>query len=261
MNVVQAQGGGGFRAVSWLKRWGVWIVFLGLVASNVASLLNSTVHEYLYEKLRSSIGLFGDQAAESLMAASVKGVLAHKHQKEMAELRSKHQMQFDKNLKLMRQVNNLETRNGALMTGRKSDAKHTKAMAETVKSRLARGVARNQAAIPAEAVPYIGIGVSLTVTAWDIYDACQTMKDFNALLARLGEDEMASEFCDIRLPTTKEVLGSVSNQWRQSLQYIAADARDAPASVKSLSLEVRAPSTKEVAGSVCPVVRVPYLCP
>ena len=38
------------------------------------------------------------------------------------------------------------------------------------------------AALPAEAVPYLGVGVTLAVTSLDIYDACTTMKEINGLL-------------------------------------------------------------------------------
>jgi hypothetical protein len=45
------------------------------------------------------------------------------------------------------------------------------------------------AAIPAEAVPYIGVGTMLAVTAMDIKDACDTMKDMDNLLIALGVAE------------------------------------------------------------------------
>lgn len=144
---------------------------------------------------------------------------------------------------------------------RNADAKHAKAVAQSVKARLSRNVVRNQAALPATAVPYVGIGVAVSVTAMDVYDACQTMKDFNTLLVRLGEGEPEPEFCGAKVPTVQEVMAGVQSQWRESLQRVAAEAKALPTTVRAWVPDVRAPSANDIASSVCPVVRLASLCP
>lgn len=71
---------------------------------------------------------------------------------------------------------------GTLQRAQEAHAIRAKAIAISVNRRLAKGVARNTAAIPAESVPCVGIGVTLSVTALDIHDACQAMAEINDLL-------------------------------------------------------------------------------
>jgi len=100
--------------------------------------------------------------------------------------------------------------------------------------------------------------VAISVTALDIYDACESMKEMNSLLPLLGQGEEQSDFCGFRLPTTKEVLAKMNTDWKKSMEQIAREAASTPSSIPKP--EVRLPTTKETAASVCPVVVLPYLC-
>lgn len=68
-----------------------------------------------------------------------------------------------------------------------------------VSQRTARAAARNSLSLPAEFVPFAGIAAILAVTSLDLYDACATAKDMNAIRAALDLDPLrdtASETCD-----------------------------------------------------------------
>lgn len=248
------------RGFSW--RWPVMIAALvGMVVLNVATLFSASVHDRLFDGAVKGLNYLGTDLAERLVDGSVRSVVARKVEQALTDARASHENLAARNALLSRQVAETQAQHAAVVAARKADAKHAKLVAQSVKARLTRTVVRNQTALPAEAVPYLGIGVAVSVTAMDIYDACQTMKDFNTLLVRLGEGEPDPEFCGAQVPTVQEVMAGVQSRWRESLQQVAAEAKAAPATVGAWVPEVRAPSAKEVASSVCPVVKLAYLCP
>lgn len=132
--------------------------------------------------------------------------------------------------------------------------KTAKEVATAVNGRLAKGVARNTAAIPAESLPYVGIGVTLSVTALDIYDACETMKDINGLLVLLGQGQVNPDFCGTKfpkLPTTKQVVDGLSASWKASMESVTAEVKRVPAGISIP--EVRLPTAAEAKSVICPV--------
>ncbi|GCL61779.1 hypothetical protein [Pseudaquabacterium pictum] len=134
-------------------------------------------------------------------------------------------------------------------------ATRAKVIAASVNRRLAKGVARNTAAIPAESVPYVGIGVTLSVTALDIHDACQTMAEINDLLKLLNQGEERADFCATRLPTVAQVVQRLKTDWRASMERVAADARAVPAAMAVP--DIRLPTAGETRAVVCPILGGP----
>ncbi len=68
-------------------------------------------------------------------------------------------------------------------------------------SRTKRVAAASVAAIPAEAIPFLDVGVLVAGTAYELYEACESMKDLDELYAWPGmEDEVpgdvVSEVCE-----------------------------------------------------------------
>jgi hypothetical protein len=53
-------------------------------------------------------------------------------------------------------------------------------------TRTKRVAAASVAAIPAEAIPFLGVGVLVAGTAYELYEACESMKDLDELYAGLG---------------------------------------------------------------------------
>lgn len=77
-----------------------------------------------------------------------------------------------------------------------------------VARRTVKNVSLNVASIAGESIPYVGIGVILAVTASDVYDGCETMKDTNDLLKLLDVGEFKSEeqqVCGIKIPTEQQI--------------------------------------------------------
>jgi hypothetical protein len=49
-----------------------------------------------------------------------------------------------------------------------------------------RVAAASVAAIPGEAIPLLGVGILVAGTAYELYQACESMKDLDELYAGLG---------------------------------------------------------------------------
>jgi len=82
-----------------------------------------------------------------------------------------------------------------------------------IASRTAVRGLRDVGTLPAQSIPYYGAGVVLSVTAWDMVDACLTMKDLQAISSALNEDEELNaevdKVCGLEVPTQEELLLSI----------------------------------------------------
>ena len=72
-------------------------------------------------------------------------------------------------------------------------------------------------AFPAEAIPYLGIAVLITGTAFELYEACQNIRDLEWLYSELGLDEAPPEdaltaACDPQLLSATAVWKSVKGE-------------------------------------------------
>jgi hypothetical protein len=92
-------------------------------------------------------------------------------------------------------------------------------------ARTKRVAAKSIAAIPAESIPFIGVAVLIADTGYELYAACETVRDLDQLYADLGmADEVPGDavhgVCDPELPDAGEVWGGVvenMDQWRERL--------------------------------------------
>jgi hypothetical protein len=84
---------------------------------------------------------------------------------------------------------------------------------QRVTKRTAAGATRNVAATFGEAVPVIGVGVVVAATAWELKDACDTMKDLHELEVALNpekaNDASVQEVCGLRVPSKEEIWAKV----------------------------------------------------
>jgi len=69
----------------------------------------------------------------------------------------------------------------------------TKTITRRITTRTVRNVSANLAAIPAESIPAIGIGVVIAITAMDLHDACADLKDMDELALAVGIDNSETE--------------------------------------------------------------------
>lgn len=108
--------------------------------------------------------------------------------------------------------------------------------ADTVSSRAAKSATRNTASMAGEALPYVGTAVIVGVTALEINDLCQTIRDMNTLKRAFNPDLQPSEeeltVCSMAVPSRQEVwnaaLAAPGKAWDYSREAVPklADLRD-----------------------------------
>jgi hypothetical protein len=111
---------------------------------------------------------------------------------------------------------------GGFCTNRKAA---TRKFGTRLVNRTKRVAAKSIAAIPAESIPFIWVAVVIVDTGYELYAACETVRDLDQLYVDLGmADEVPGDavhgVCDPELPDAGEVWGGVvenMGQWRESL--------------------------------------------
>lgn len=223
---------------------------VGLLASNVASLVSAGAHDWMHNALWRVLSIGGQAVADRALANSPKAKLDETVKVKTADLDTKNRLQA-------KELEDVHVKNRKLAQQLDVNGKQAKATVAAVHQRLAKGVSRNVAALPSESIPYLGLGVTLAVTSLDIYDACQTMKDFNDLLRMMGQGEEKPDLCGQKVPTVDQVLASTKAEWRSSVQRVTDDAKAFKVAVP----DVRLPTREEMTKASCAAVAVPYLCP
>lgn len=160
-----------------------------------------------------SIG--GDLLANKAMGDSPKVKADQKLKTQTAELEAKNKQLVSANASQAKQLDELNVENKKLAQKLETNGKLAKETVSKVHRRLTESVLRNIASLPSESVPFVGIAFVIGATSMDIYDACQTMKDFNALLVRLGEGEEKPDFCGQKTPSVEEIKESIKKRFRK----------------------------------------------
>ena len=176
----------------------VSLSIVGLLTTNIATLVNSTAHDWMHRALWSVLAIGGDVLAAKAMINSPKAKADQKVKAQAADLEAKN-----------KQLAELEVNNKNLAQRLEANGKLAKATVSKVHKRLAGGIARNIAALPSEAIPILGVTALVATTTMDVYEACLTMKDFNELLVRMGEGEEKPDLCGKKVPSADEVRASV----------------------------------------------------
>jgi len=259
-----SRGVGLFGWIGRLKLIMTALTMAGLLASNIATVLNANFHDLLYSGVRKVLLIAGEPFADSATRRSKAVEVDGEVRRQTAELRrqtadaeagrARAEADFyEEREKVKRAHLDLDK----VKTDRLIDAKEAKKVAGSVRDRLARGAARSVAAIPAESVPYIGIGVTLGMVSLDLYDACETMKEFNGLLIKLGQGVEADDaVCGVKVPTRDQVLADLKSTWRASYDRARKEVEKATGPIRLPQLQI--PSLEEVRSVVCPVApRIP----
>lgn len=158
-------------------------VILLLIFSNLMTVANSTFQQSLH-------GLLSLVPVEGVMQNSLVNTLSR------IELQ---------NQDLHHQVHQLHS---------KWESHQTKANSVTkgVVKRSARNALKNVTSVFGEAIPYLGTALIVSVTADDVIDACDTIRDMNemaALLETEGAYDDQNTVCGTKVPSADEVVASV----------------------------------------------------
>lgn len=87
--------------------------------------------------------------------------------------------------------------------------------AEKIGKRSLKSATRNVSSMPGEAIPWLGTAVIVGVTALELYDLCETMKDMTELKRAfdptLASSEEELEVCALKVPPKEEIIEVVKN--------------------------------------------------
>jgi hypothetical protein len=85
-------------------------------------------------------------------------------------------------------------------------------------SRTKRVAAKSIAVIPAESIPFIGVAVLIADTGYELYAACETVKDLDQLYSDLGmadesTDDVMHSVCDPEFPDAGKLGVGLLRMW------------------------------------------------
>ena len=112
-------------------------------------------------------------------------------------------------------------------------AANKKAVSRSTKNitkRTIRGVSRSLAAIPADFIPIVGNAVTLGVTSWELYDACETMKDMDEIIRSMGINDTVEKdkACGVEVPSKEEIFRAIKSSPGKVLASVREFGVDIP---------------------------------
>jgi hypothetical protein len=167
----------------WTKRLFLTLAFLALIATNVLTLTSSAVNAALSGLLSAKLGV-----------QTVSETLRGKLDASKRTIKGK-----DKTIK---------AKNKTIKKNAATHAKHkaaTKRFGARLAGRTKRVAAASVAAIPGETIPLIGTTLLIVGTSYELYAACDNMKDLDELYTDMGmmdevPDDVLHSVCDPSLP-------------------------------------------------------------
>ena len=171
--------------ITWIKRLLLTATFLALIATNILTLTNAAFNAAVSGLLGTA---FGIRTVSSLLQSKIAAQdLAIKKHKATA---------------MKRRV-------------------ATRKFGARLASRTKRVAAKSIAAIPAEAIPFIGVAVIVADTSYELYAACQNIKDLDQLYTEFvmsdeTPDDAMHSVCNPVLPNAGDVWDGVvakSGEW------------------------------------------------
>ena len=279
----------GFRS---FRRFLTVASFIGLGVLNILVVVSDAVHAFAYEAVSAASRALPEEVASRLLENSPTAkarreitlnkaalsaeldAVARRNKAlvgQVSTLDEKHRILSTKHLDLEKAHTDLGTKHFALgkahleLKGEHAElARLSAKRAEAVKKfstalgvRVANNVSRNVASIPGEAIPFVGTAFVIGVTSWDVYDACQTLKELNEVnleFAYAPEDH--EKVCGTKVPSKSEIVAQVKGNWREAYRAAADALSHAGERVPATLPE---PSWQDVKDTVCPVIGSPRI--
>ena len=159
-----------------LKKTVLRVIIILLLVTNVLTLTNSKVHDALYSML----------SALKIPQFTLNSPTSEK-------------------LKLKKQI-----------ASHKKAITQTKRFTKKLSKRITRNAKINIASMPFESIPLIGIATIVSVTAMDINDACETMKDLDELSILIDDEGVTTnrkKVCGTKVPTKQELITTLEQHY------------------------------------------------
>jgi len=173
------------KIFTWTKRLILTATFLTLITTNVLTLTNAAFNAAVSGLMGTALGI---RTVSSMMQTKI----------------------ASKDTAIKKQA--------AVQAKRKAA---TRKFGTRLASRTKRVAAKSIAAIPAESIPFIGMAVLIADTGYELYAACESVKDLDQLYSDLGmadetPDDVMHSVCHPTLPEAGKVWVGVvekSGEW------------------------------------------------
>lgn len=217
--VIEVEAGNsmiGIRSVIGHIKFGITTtIIVGLVTLNVTTLTNDRVHDLGFQALKYLATMtLGEVLQAHLFSSSPTVRKTLEIDKAIQRLQIERNALKGENLKLSKANQELAAK----------VIKRTQVASEvlpSMRARASRVAVRNATSIVGGAIPYIGIGITIGVTAADLHDMCEQDKEISALLV---SNELVSTgdqaVCNLKLPTKQEIVDQLNSSWQ--VAYINA---------------------------------------
>ena len=167
--------------LTWTKRVLLTLTFLALITTNILTLTNTAFNAALSGLIGTALGV---RTVSSMMQT-----------------------------RLNRQDTAIK-KLAAVQAKRKAA---TRKFGARLASRTKRVAAKRIAAIPAESIPFIGLAVLIADTGYELYAACEAVRDLDQLYSHMCmtdeiPDDVLRSVCNPTLPVPGQVWGGVVDQ-------------------------------------------------
>jgi uncharacterized membrane protein YbhN (UPF0104 family) len=192
------------KFLNWLKRLLIALLFLALLVTNFLTLTHNAFNATLSGILATALGV-----------QTVSNVLRSKMATHREAIKTQKMAINKQRTEIERQRKSIDGHQAAAHR-QKVAANRRKAAAKRFGTRLVnrtkRLAAASLAAIPAESIPFIGVSVLIAGTAYEIYAACESLRDLEQLYAEM--DLMEEVPGDVMHSICHPALPSVPDFWR-----------------------------------------------
>lgn len=198
----------------------VVLSLFGLITLNVLTLVNDQIHAVGYGVIQAAIA---STVPDAVVHRVLSGSPTATKQRAVRVATSQLQGEFDKshraivakNEAVTKQLTDLSIKHAYLeKTHAETETKHTNlkhksqkqfslvsAISSRIGKRAAINAAKNLSSFALEVIPAVGVAAIVALTASDLYDDCQTMKDVNELNVEFElQSEDADKVCGLRVP-------------------------------------------------------------
>ena len=99
----------------------------------------------------------------------------------------------------------------------------SKRLSSNLAGRISRNLARHAAVAAGTSIPYIGVDVSVAMTALDIKDGCESLRDLNEMNRVMNSERVdETHVCGMKAPAREEAIAQVISNWRLAYGNAAA---------------------------------------
>lgn len=208
----------------------VVLSLLGLGALNVLTLVNGQIHDAGYGAIRA---ILGSAVSDEVLSRIFRNSPTATRRKDIAAatrvlldeksiLSASNKSLLVKRAVLEKLQQETSAKNAELTRTSVTRAATVSKFSKRLATRSVINATRNLSSVPGEAIPIAGVAIVIGVTAWDLYDACETLKDLNELNSAFGHSqEDSTKVCGMKVPTKDQAMAQIKGKWKATYRDAA----------------------------------------